>query len=287
MNSKLAGLIMACLLLITPGCHKKSVGLVAGGGGGGGLARATLTDTLAPAAAPQRFIAEHHTLEVIAPEAELQKSWESAIAFCGTIQCEVLVSRITARMANSPPAGTMLVRVAPQDLNKLLDYVQKLGKISRHETEREDKTAQVVDTEAKLENLTTFRDNLRAMLSKPSATVKDLIEIQQQLTETQAQLDSQTALRKVLANETEKVAVEISFRVEQPWGSAGGFAQIWDALRESGSVLGESTASLITVIVAVIPWLILTVPVVWVLRKAWRKLRRNRKISLPPTQPAS
>ncbi|MBZ5563239.1 MAG: DUF4349 domain-containing protein [Acidobacteriia bacterium] len=238
-------------------------------------------------ASPQRFIAERHTLEVIAPESDLQKSWESAIAFCGTIQCEVLSSSITTRSPNSPPAGTMLLRVAPQDLNKLLDQVQKLGKVAQHVTEREDKTAQVVDTDAKLKNLTAFRDNLRAMLSKPSATVKDLIEIQQQLTETQSQLDSQTMQRKILANETEKTAVEISFRVEKPWGNAGGFAQIWDALRESGAVLGESTASLITVIVAVIPWLILIVPGVWLLRRAWRKLRRNRKISLPPTQPAS
>ncbi len=238
-------------------------------------------------ASPQRYIAEHHTLEIIAPESQLQKSWEATIAFCGTIQCEIVSSSITTKTPISPPSGNMLLRVAPQDLNKLLDYLQTLGTIAKHSTEREDKTIQVVDTEAKLKNLTTFRDNLRAMLSKPSATVKDLIEIQQQLTETQAQLDSQTALRKVLANETEKVAVEVSFSVERPWGNAGAFAQIWDAFRESGSVMGESVATLITVIVAVIPWLILIVPGVWLARKAWRKFRRKPKISLPPSQPTS
>jgi hypothetical protein len=98
-------------------------------------------------------------------------------------------------------------------------------------------------------------------------------------------LDTETAQRKFLANETEKIAVEIAFRVERPSGNAGGFAQVWDALRESGSTLGESTASLITAIVAIIPWPILVVPVVWLLAKAWRKvkLRRNR----PAAPPAS
>lgn len=42
-------------------------------------------------------------------------------------------------------------------------------------------------------------------------TVKGAIEIQGQLSEVQSQLDSETAGREALANETEKVAVDISF----------------------------------------------------------------------------
>src|SRR5215510_10790285 len=106
-----------------------------------------------------------------------------------------------------------------------------LGKIAQHTTEREDKTTAVIDTEAKLKNLTSFRDNLRGMLNRPSATVKDLVEIQQQLTETQSELDSETAQRKILANETEKIAVEISFRVERPGESKGGLRQVWEAFK--------------------------------------------------------
>ena len=89
-----------------------------------------------------------------------------------------------------------------------------------------------------------------------------------------------------IINETEKIAVEISFRVERSTGNVGGFAQIWNALRESGSVLGDSTASLITTIVAIIPWLVLILPALWLLAKAWRrlKLRRNRTF-LPPPSP--
>ena len=177
------------------------------------------------------------------------------------------------------------MRVAPDDLKRLLDHVEKLGKIARHTTDREDKTTAVVDTEAKIKNLTGFRDSLRAMLARPSATVKDLVEIQKQLSDTQAELDSETAQRKILANETEKIAVEIAFRVERSSGNAGGFAQVWDAFRESGSVLADSTAFLITIIVAIIPWLILIVPGVWLFAKAWRKLklRRNSPAAPPPS----
>ena len=278
MNRKFLALIFAGAVLMPTGCSKSRTSLPADRGPLSGMMMVS-----ALAASPQRFIAESHKLEVITSESQLQKSWESLIAFCGTIQCEVMSSSIMTRMSDSEPTGTMSLRVAPADLKKLLAHVENLGKIVQHTTEREDKTADVVDADAKIKNLTSFRDNLRAMLSKPSATVKDLVEIQQQLTDTQAQLDSESTLRKILANETEKIAVEISFRVERPSVNTGGFAEIWTALRESGSVLADSTASLITVIVTVIPWLILIVPVVWFLFKGWRRLRRNRSgATLPP-----
>src|SRR6266481_1734814 len=277
MNRKFVILVCAALTSVATGCGYKRVA----------PASTALTEPVmlhAFAMSPQRYIAERHKLEVITSESELQKSWESAVAFCPTIQCEVVSSSITTRAGDSVPSGVISFRVTLDDLKKLLGFVEKLGKIARHTTDREDKTTAVVDTEAKIKNLTGFRDNLRAMLTRPSATVKDLVEIQKQLTDTQSELDSETAQRKILANETEKIAVEIAFRAERPSGNAGGFAQVWDALRESGSVLGESTASLITAIVAIIPWLILIVPAVWLLAKAWRmvKLRRNR-----PAAPAS
>jgi Domain of unknown function (DUF4349) len=234
------------------------------------------------AASPQRYVAERHKLDIITPESDLQKAWESTIAHCATIKCELVSSSITTRTEESAPAGMISLRVVPDDVNNLLAFVEKLGKIAQHTTEREDKTTQVVDTEAKIKNLTAFRDNLRTMLAKQTATVKDLVEIQKQLTDTQSELDSETTQRKILANETDKIAVEISFRVERRDTHAGGFAQIWNALRGSGSILADSTASLITTIVTIIPWLLLIVPLGWLLGKGWKKLRLRRSGAVSP-----
>lgn len=238
-------------------------------------------EPVALAASPQRYIAETHKFEVIAPEAELEKSVESLLAFCATIQCEILSSTVTTRAEDSTPSGSVSLRVAPQDAAKLFAQAEKLGKIAQHTTEREDKTTAVIDSEAKIKNLTTFRDNLRSMLSKSSATVKDLIEIQQQLMDTQSQLDSETAQRKVLANETEKNLVDFSFRTPRSTGTASAWTQIANAFRQSGQVLADSTAAVITTVVAIIPWLILILPGLWLVRKIWRKLRRNRPLTPP------
>jgi len=174
MNRKFVILVCAALTSVATGCGYKRVA----------PASTALTEPVmlhAFAMSPQRYIAERHKLEVITSESELQKSWESAVAFCPTIQCEVVSSSITTRAGDSVPSGVISLRVAPDDLKKLLGYVEKLGKIARHTTDREDKTTAVVDTEAKIKNLTGFRDNLRAMLARPSATVNDLVEIQKQL----------------------------------------------------------------------------------------------------------
>ena len=275
MNRGFLVVTCAAFMVIGAGCYKRSSRV--------SEYMAGFTPPPAPVAeASERYIAERHKLNVITSESDLQKSWEATVAYCATIQCELVSSSITTRTAESLPTGMISLRVAPADLTKLLGSVEKLGRVVQHTTEREDKTTQVVDTEAKIKNLTAFRDSLRTMLAKQSATVRDVVEIQKQLTDTQSQLDSETAQRKILANETEKVAVEISFRVEWHGTSAGG--QIWNALRESGSILADSTASLITTVVAIIPWLILVVPLTWLLRKAWKKWKRSRSgVSTPPS----
>lgn len=281
MNRKSVALILATLALWTIGCEKKMVESPT-------KSALSLLRLSASAASPQRYIAERQKIEIIIPESQLQKSWESAVAFCATIRCEVVSSSITMQTSDAPPSGDISLRAAPDDLPKLLAYVEKLGKVAQHTTEREDETISVVNTDAKIKNLTSFRDNLRAMLVRPSAKLSDLVEIQKQLTDTQSELDSETAQRKILANETEKIAVEISFRVVRPGQNPSGIGEIWNAFRQSGSILADSISDLITTVFTVIPWLVLIVPICWFLAKAWRKLRRQRnRTGSPPLSSTS
>lgn len=233
------------------------------------------------ALASSRYLAVRQKLVVVVAGAELAKSLEAVISFCGTLQCEMVSSNVTNQTGDAAPSGSVSVRVGPGDVDKLIAYVGKQGKIAQHTTETEDKTAIVVDTVAKIKNLTEFRDTLRKMLTRPSVSVADLVQIQEKLAEVQAQLDSEAAQRKILANETEKVAVEIDFRPERTAVSVSAFRPIAEALRESASVMSESLASLITAVVAVIPWLIVIVPGGWLVVKGWRRVRRKRAATGP------
>jgi hypothetical protein len=253
---------------------RASFGIAAGGGGGD-------ADKVFAAA---RFVAVRHKVEIVEPSSGLPKSIEAVVAFCGTIQCEVLSSSVTNETATLSPSGNIAARVAPQDLNKFLDFVGKQGKIAAHSTESEDKTAAVIDVEAKLKNQTEFRDSLRRMLTKPGVSVADLLQIQEKLAEAQTELDSEATQRKILANETEKVYVEIAFHTEQRRVGRGAFASVGEALRDFGSVVGDSLAALITAVAAILPWLIVIVPGLWFLIRAIRRLRERRRAAKAATQ---
>ena len=95
--------------------------------------------------------------------------------------------------------------------------------------------------------------------------------------------NSEATQRKVLANETEKVYVEIAFHAEQRTISRGSFASVGEALRDFGSVLGDSLAALITAVAAIIPWLIVIIPGLWFLIKAVRRFRERRRAAKAAT----
>jgi len=284
---------LASLLLLTfavlTGCAKKAA-LPVDSARSVGMDRVYGQTTLLPLAvsasvgglspAMQRFIAVRHKLGVISSEGDFARNWDAVIKFCGTIRCEVLSSNIVTRTQESTPSGEIVLRVLPEDFPKLLGETEKQGKVVQHTTESEDKTTQVVDTEARLKNLTAYRDSLRSMLGRSSLNIKDSVEVQEKLTDVQSELDAETTKRKMLANETEKIAVEIGFRVENPVRSRSAFAPLWSAFSESGEVLAESMGSLVTFIVAVIPWMLLIVPtVLWMVRK-WRRYRLRRAAML-------
>jgi hypothetical protein len=65
-----------------------------------------------------RFVVARHKLEILSPEGNLPKSWESVLNFCANIQCEVIASSLTARTSESVPAGSIVLRVAPPDFHK-------------------------------------------------------------------------------------------------------------------------------------------------------------------------
>jgi hypothetical protein len=178
------------ILIMLAGCEmaKKATPVdyaTSGTAGTGGEHRA-MAMMLPEAEGPRRFIAARHKLEVVAAEAGLTKAWESVIAYCGAIRCEVVSSNISTGARETAPSGNISLRVSPEDLKKLFDQVEKQGSVVQHTTETEDKTSVVVDTEARIKNLTSFRDSLRTMMAKPGVSVKDIVEIQQQLTEVQS-----------------------------------------------------------------------------------------------------
>lgn len=143
----------------------------------------------------------------------------------------------------------------------------------QHGRDSEDKTIQVVDTDARIKNLTDLRDRLRLMLNDKTAKFKDIIDVERELANTQSQLDSIASVRKMLALETDLVAVNVDFTASQGITEQGFFAPVARALKNAGQVMMESFGAVITFLVGAIPWLLIGVPAIWLIRKYWIRFK--------------
>lgn len=241
-----------------------------------GGAEQSLTQISEPnvdSAALRKYIALRHNLTVETPAEKMQASFDAAVKHCEALNCQILGANYNRETPYSPPSAYLGVRVPPRNVEIFLSGLASSGEITQHGRESEDKTNQVVDADARIKNLTEFRDQLRVMLSDKSAKFKDLIEVQRELVNTQSELDSITSMRKILAQETDLVAVNINFTATQGLTQQGFFAPVARALKDAGRVMMESFAAVITFIMSALPWLLIGVPIFFLLRKYWVKIK--------------
>ena len=241
-----------------------------------GAAVQGLTEISEPVAiGSKKYIALRHHLQIETAAEKMQASFDAALKHCEALSCQLLSANFNRETPYSPPSASLSVRVPPRNVAIFLSGLAKNGEVMQHGRESEDKTNQVVDADARISNLTNLRDRLRLMLSDKTAKFKDIIEVERELANTQSELDSMTNVRKILALETDLVAVNIDFTAAQGITEQGFFAPVLRAFKNAGQVFMESIATVITFVMAAIPWLLIGIPIVWLVRRYW--LKRTNK----------
>jgi len=236
-------------------------------------AEQSLTEMSEPNAGVRKYIALRHHLQIETPAEQMQEAFDATVKHCEALNCQMLSANYQRETPYSPPSASLSIRVPPRNVEVFLTGLAKSGEIMQHSREAEDKTNQVVDTDARIKNLTELRDRLRGMLADKSAKFKDIIDVERELANTQSQLDSFVSMRKILAQETELVAMNIDFVAKQGITEQGFFAPVIRALKEAGHVLMESFATVITFVMSAIPWLLIGIPVLLLLRKLWLRIK--------------
>lgn len=236
-------------------------------------AEQSLTEMSEPAAdnVAKKYIALRHHLQIETVAENMQANFDAALKHCEALNCQLLSANYNRETEYSPPSASLSVRLPPRNVPIFLSGLAKNGEVLQHNRDSEDKTIQVVDAEARIKNLTDLRDRLRLMLHDKTAKFKDIIDVERELANTQGELDSIASVRKMLALETDLVAVNIDFTAAQGVTEQGFFAPVARALKNAGQVLMESIGQVITFVVAAIPWLFIGIFALWIVRKFWRR----------------
>jgi Domain of unknown function (DUF4349) len=232
----------------------------------------------ARAAAPQprKTLAYEHevAVELSAPQisGRLQQLQDACSAHA-EYSCSVLDASL--QQDRVVPRGNVRLRVAPAAVEPLVQLAARGGEITTRSTHAEDLAEPVADSEREIAQLTTHRDRLTQLEKDRQLNVTQLIQLSNELSRVQARLDEVNSQHANLQRriDTELLSIEL-----QPPSSAYGAQQspIREALSAFGSNLRASVAAVIGFVAAFLPWLLLIVAVMLVLRLLWRGRRRRQ-----------
>ncbi|MFG3709875.1 DUF4349 domain-containing protein [Micromonospora sp. NPDC047730] len=187
------------------------------------------------------------------------------------------------RSADADATAQLELRVPAAKFHEVVDELAKLGRQQRREIHTEDVTEQVVDLDARITTQRARVESARRLLAR-ATTITDLVSLENELSRREADLASLEAKKKRLADLTSLSTITVSL--------VGPDVSTADEETEIGFLVGleggwqvflTSMTVLLTVLGAVLPWLLVFgVPLAVLLVV----LRRRRRRGPPPVTPA-
>jgi hypothetical protein len=177
-----------------------------------------------------------------------------------------------------PLRSRMVLRVPVDDFDETMDGLAKLATLASTTTSSEDVTTQLIDVEARIKVQQASVQRVRLLLSQ-AGTIREIMAIENELADRQAQLDSLLQQQAYLKDQTSMSTIKVNIeRLPDPKvvakakndddGFIAGLSAGWKGL-------GNAAVAVATVIGAVLPFavvgLLVGVPV-WLLA---RRLRRS------------
>ena len=273
-RSTMAGLVTAALagLLLVSGCASQDVGADASAPmprAEGAPAEAVVSGAADKSTVmdPQIITTAWLTMRVESVSSGVDDIVKLVDRADGSIQQQDL------SMVDGTQTATVVARVPAAGLDAFLTEVQELGTVENVSRQASDVTQQRIDLDARIGALTASITRLRELLDQTD-TVADLVAVETELANRQAELDALTAQRDYLADQVAMSTVTITLMptVQAGGTQAPGFLA---GLQNGIAALGASIGIAITALGFLLPFLlilaVIAIPVAWVLVRRARR----------------
>ena len=215
-------------------------------------------------------LARTHSLAVEVAESALDGAFRSAMERCAADidhHCTVLASDLSA---GDRPSGSLQLRIDPGGVEAFSSFAAGLGRLRHRSTNAEDLAESIADTRARVAMLTNYRKQLLDLQAKSGNNVEAAIKVASELSSVQSDLEKATGEE---AYQVKRTATEI-LRLEFEVGDRTAF---WrppqEALEQFAANFSMGLSAVITAFAFIIPWLILILPALYLLRWIWRRRR--------------
>ncbi|WP_404383082.1 DUF4349 domain-containing protein [Knoellia locipacati] len=179
-------------------------------------------------------------------------------------------------------SGAITISVPANQVDATIALIEKVGDVQFRNSSSEDVTGTYVDTEARVKSMTASVARIRDLLSRAS-TVNDLVALENELSQRQAELDALTAQLASLKDSVAMSPISITLSTDdyEPV-AAGGFMS---GLKSGWKAFAASVAVLTTVVGAVLPFAVafglVLAPLFW-----WLRRHRAGAALVTPVAPA-
>lgn len=174
----------------------------------------------------------------------------------------------------------LVVKVETIRMDAALDRIAAFGTEEQRASKTEDVTEQVADVESRVATMKASIARVRAILSRAS-TIGDVVRAEGELANREAELESLQARQRALDGQVALATVTVHLLARSAAAPAGTDADrgFLAGLRGGWNAFAGTVSWTLTVLGAVLPFLLLAVPVLL----AWRyAARRRRAVPAPP-----
>lgn len=262
----------------------------AGGGGGGGrdepiAQKISLEQTdqnqAAPAVNVERKIIRNAdlTLEADAP-GEAQNKIAAIAESKGGFIIESAQSGSDEKAATLDTI-TMTVRVPAAKFSESLDEIRKTASRTITETVKgQDVTEEFIDIEARLKTQKALEAQFLEIMKRANS-VEDALSVQSEIATVRGEIEKIEGRRKFLENQSSLSTIKVKLQTPAAFSnnSSGFFAQVKHSFGSGFDAALSSILVLITMAIALIPFLIFVVLPIWLIIRYFLKRSRKQKLA--------
>src|SRR6266446_4349217 len=121
-----------------------------------------------------------------------------------------LATTSSEKQANGKLKGEIVVKVAPENLDRFLQKIRGLGELKNQTLGTEDVTKAYFDTDSRLKNARVMEQRLIEMLKKKSDDINDLLQVEKELGRVREQIEQMQGELKFWDSQVQFATVTIS-----------------------------------------------------------------------------
>jgi Domain of unknown function (DUF4349) len=258
-----------CALLLV-GCGSHEIGARKVAALYGSPAAALRSEVAEEPVKQAQSLAYEHTVSVELPKNSVSARLGEVRTACESrreLACTVL--DVSFDTENEVPTGHIRMRLAPGSVEPVTEIAAKGGRITSRSTHAVDLAEPIADTERELSLLSTHRDRLSEFLKRKDLKVEQVISLSKEISATQAQIDTLNTQRANLQRRVDTQLLTINLSPPKE-AYAAEQTPIMDAIRSFGVNFRDAVAQVIRFTAALLPWLVIIVPGLVLLRLFWR-----------------